>query len=212
MLALIFLIPLCVSIAAAAAIKRQDGVICETVHIGAIRIFSNDQAARYLPDDGANVTFFTPEPSEPPFLIEGGNTALYEFQECTSSFMGYPGVVVNGTTIVTYGHIVPLGYGGCLTTNLPTLANPDGNYYTILNETCSTSDDDSQLLQYWSLTYGDRLMRINFVGRTADGTTYNTSALAEMLPQLDFLSNEQAVTIAAYTEPSFILYSLRFTD
>jgi len=86
--------------------------------------------------------------------------------------MGYD-TTTDGTTVTTYGHILPLDTpqspGTCLSTGGPTGA---GSPFYIFNNECFTEDNSEQLNEFWSLT-SDSVSGTNvvsFVGVTANGT------------------------------------------
>jgi len=167
MLAFISLISLSAAsaLAAPAALSKRDITCGTTVYNGPLALFSPSYPA------GQNVSLHYQSQAEA-FVITSATPGQFAFLECDSSFMGYE-TTTNGSTVTTYGHILPLDTpqspNACLSTGGPTGA---GSPFYIFNDECYTEDNSEQLGQFWSLT-SDSVSGANvvsFIGVTANGT------------------------------------------
>ncbi|KAI0062996.1 hypothetical protein BV25DRAFT_1838070 [Artomyces pyxidatus] len=157
--------------------KRAAAVSCETVLTGTLAAFTTDGT---LPTTGANVSLhFTSEATA--FLSTDGADVLFNFQSCNSTFMGYEGK--------HFGHIVPVSeLDACLSAALGASAGPP---FLVLNDECSYTDDDSQLMQYWHFAQDNELL---FVGETKVSAQANHTAPYTLV--LDPFFGEQAIRVA----------------
>ncbi|KAH9949493.1 hypothetical protein B0H21DRAFT_117047 [Amylocystis lapponica] len=204
--------------ASASAIAKRAGVSCETIHTGTLRLFSVNQTDTTLDPAGVNVSFASTG-ATPSFIIAGGPSTQFTFEQCNSSFMGY--TPYNGGPILNYGHLSPVGQpapigapkgaAGCLTVPL---GSSSGSPFLVFNDACEQADDDSQLLDYWGMINDTTTGRVsvNFVGSTENGTTYNNNQYTAWLLEVDEFETEPAIKLAGYIGPTPISYQLRFVD
>jgi len=197
-------------------VRSQPAITCgydrigETMHVGYLGIFSNDQVAAPLPVEGVNVSMQSEYGLG--FLYIGGTATPeeYIFQQCNSAFMGYPMQATDGNTTISYGQIMPLD-GEPFTVNYTV-----GGLDLIRHGWRSFSDDQSQLLQYWSLTNGSDGLLVDFLGVTANGTSYDDGP--EMVFRLGLgpvpIDGVTPITVQAFTpeEAPPVLYHFAFFD
>ncbi|KAI0056377.1 hypothetical protein BV25DRAFT_1832257 [Artomyces pyxidatus] len=149
--ALALLAPLVSAAPASAPPPATTAVACTSVGQGTLSAHTTDgtQAAVEMPVSLAATR-----------LVVGGTAGVFEFLECSSTFIGETGEdTTNGT--VFFGHIVPVATPNtCL--SVPVVANVT-TPFDISSGPCSTADDDSQINQFFSVLDEDTF-DVEFIG------------------------------------------------